>query len=120
MGMTNAQLYFEAAARRVLLSGGNPDDQHDREAVLDVLHAEALRLNGPPVEMTEVEATEEALRLFVRKVRRLHSEAFADVVQRMSDEALMALYAGERRADNRFLDATHRVWPAAPDDEIED
>jgi len=71
-------------------------------------------------EMTDTEATEEALRLFVRKVRRLYPGAFRTVTSLMRDEALIALYAGEARADDRFNDDTVRVWPQPETDEDEE
>ena len=49
--------------------------------------------------MTEQEATDEALLLFTRKVRRLHSEAFAEVWAMLPDGAKEALGMAEARAD---------------------
>lgn len=94
------------------------------------MHAAALRENDAragvvapqlhSIVMTDVEATEEALRLFVRKMRRMHPAAFGDVTMRMSDDALTALYAGEARADARFMDDVRRTWPTPPADQVED
>lgn len=49
--------------------------------------------------MTESQATDEALLLFIRKVRRLHPEAFADVIARLPEGARWALNMAENRAD---------------------
>jgi ABC-type nitrate/sulfonate/bicarbonate transport system substrate-binding protein len=50
-------------------------------------------------QMTETEATDQAVLLFVRKVRRLHPEAFADVIARLPEGARWALTLTENRAD---------------------
>jgi hypothetical protein len=67
-------------------------------------------------EMTQVEATEEALRLLVRKLRRLHPAVYAGLIIRLPDGAMEQLAAAEMRADNAFLKANaegiERTWPA--------
>lgn len=49
--------------------------------------------------MTDAEATDEAMLLFTRKMRRLHTRAFDDVWARLPEGAKRAIYAAERRAD---------------------
>lgn len=49
--------------------------------------------------MTETQATDEAVLLFTRKLRRLHPAAFQDIWHRLPDGAKCAIYAAERRAD---------------------
>lgn len=49
--------------------------------------------------MTDQQATDEALLLTMRKLRRLHPEAFADVMGRLSEGARWALTMSENRAD---------------------
>ncbi len=49
--------------------------------------------------MTDEQATDEAVLLFTRKLRRLHPDAFADVWARLPDGARRALERAERRAD---------------------
>jgi hypothetical protein len=70
--------------------------------------------------MTEQEATDEALLLLVRKMLRLHADAFHDIWNRIPDGAKDALLATERRAD-RVRDAhgaRNLQYPVAdePDD----
>jgi hypothetical protein len=48
---------------------------------------------------TDDEAINEAILLFTRKVRRLHPEAFADVIARLPQEARDMLTLAENRAD---------------------
>lgn len=48
---------------------------------------------------TDQQATDEALLLFVRKVRRLHPNTFADVIGRLPEGARDALNQAELRAD---------------------
>ena len=64
--------------------------------------------------MDDSQATDEAVLLFVRKVRRLHPEAFADVMGRLNEGARWALQMAENRADSN-RDAVGGVaclaWP---------
>jgi hypothetical protein len=72
-------------------------------------------------DFTENEATDEAVLLFTRKMRRLHPGAFADIWQRLPDGAKDALLTSERRADQTRLDSIGRTWakpPLADDDEF--
>lgn len=48
---------------------------------------------------TDSQATDEAVLLLTRKLRRLHREAFADLTARLPEGAREALSAAERRAD---------------------
>jgi hypothetical protein len=69
--------------------------------------------------MTETQATDEAL-LLIRKLRRLHPAAFADLRGRLPEAAYEALTAAERRADvhrDSVGDPAALVWPL---DEEED
>jgi hypothetical protein len=52
--------------------------------------------------MTETQATDEALLLLVRKMRRIHPDAFREVWAKLPDGAQTALLIAETRAD------THR------------
>jgi hypothetical protein len=66
---------------------------------------------------TASQATDEALLLFIRKVRRLHPAAFGDVWAKLPDGAKQALAAAEMRAD--VLRDTNRglTWQPDPTDE---
>lgn len=71
---------------------------------------------------TEAQATDEAVLLLVRKMRRMHPDAFADVWAKISEGAREAIGATERRADTE-RDAngiSPDRWPIEPadDDEI--
>lgn len=48
---------------------------------------------------TDSEATDEALLLFIRKVRRLHPDAYASVLRQLPEGARTALTLAENRAD---------------------
>lgn len=48
---------------------------------------------------TDNEATDEAVLLLVRKLGRLHPEAYADIVRRLPGDARFALILAENRAD---------------------
>jgi hypothetical protein len=52
-----------------------------------------------PQTYTDQEATDEAVLLFVRKLRRLHPDAFAAVMGRLPKGARTALMLAENRAD---------------------
>jgi hypothetical protein len=69
--------------------------------------------------MNEIEATEEAIRMFIRKTRRLHPEAFADVMGKLSEGARWALDGAENRADSRFMkgEVDITAYPMPEDDE---
>jgi hypothetical protein len=73
------------------------------------------------IQMTETEATEEAMRLMIRKVRRMYPEAFAAVMAKMPVGAREILAVAEIRADDRFLtsqrEGTIRTWPVVFEDE---
>jgi hypothetical protein len=68
------------------------------------------------IQMTETDATEEALRLLVRKLRRMQPQAFAAVMAAMPMGARDTLALAEMRADDRFLTAQRegvtRTWPS--------
>lgn len=49
---------------------------------------------------TDAEATDEALRLFTRKLRRLHPDAFEAVWLKLPEGARTALQLAENRADS--------------------
>jgi hypothetical protein len=55
---------------------------------------------------TDQQATEEALLLLTRKLRRLHPEAYADLMSRIPELAQQALHLADNRADK--LRATDR------------
>lgn len=48
---------------------------------------------------SDLRATDEAVLLFVRKLRRLHPEAYADVIGRVGPEIRDALTMADNRAD---------------------
>jgi hypothetical protein len=52
-----------------------------------------------PVPFTDAEATNEALLLFTRKLRRLHPGVFSDVIKKLPEGARFALVLAENRAD---------------------
>ena len=65
--------------------------------------------------MTEAQATEEALLLITRKLRRMAPEAFTKAWGQLPDQAKAALNAAESRAD--LLRNTNTVtWPAPDED----
>jgi hypothetical protein len=53
----------------------------------------------PPVPYTDAEATDEAVLLFTRKLRRLHPGVFSDVMTKLPQGAQDALTMAENRAD---------------------
>lgn len=72
------------------------------------------------IQYSQTEATEEALRLFMRKVARLHPDAHADVLSRLPEGARETLAMAELRADTLFLtdkrDGVTRSYPTAFED----
>jgi hypothetical protein len=66
-------------------------------------------------QMTEAQATEEALLLITRKLQRMAPDAFAKAWGQLPDGAKVALGAAESRAD--LLRNTNTVtWPAQDED----
>jgi hypothetical protein len=74
-----------------------------------------------PATYTEQQATDEAVLLLVRKLRRLHRDAYADLMIKLPQGAQDAIDNAERRADSlRFADqATDitRTYPAPVDED---
>lgn len=72
------------------------------------------------IRYSQTEAAEEALRLFVRKVARLHPDAHADVLSRLPRGAREALAMAELRADTLFVtdqrDGVTRSYPPVFED----
>lgn len=72
------------------------------------------------IEYTQTGATEEALRLFARKVHRLHPGAYADVIRLLPEGAREALQQAEMRADTLMhhdqRDGVTRTYPSVFDD----
>lgn len=64
--------------------------------------------------MTETQATDEALLLFIRKMRRMHPDAFADVWGKVPGGAQTALLRAEMRADV-YRDHHTPAWPVEAD-----
>lgn len=60
---------------------------------------------------TDNQATDEAVLLFTRKMRRIHPAAFADIWKRLPDGAKRALETAERRADQLRDRAEHLAYP---------
>jgi hypothetical protein len=83
-----------------------------------------MTTNEQAIQYSQTEATEEALRLFMRKVARLHPEAHADVLSRLPQGAREALAMAELRADTLFItdrrDGVIRSYPTAFEDSDED
>ncbi len=68
-------------------------------------------------EMTNQQATDEALLLFVRKMRRTNSTAFAEVWAKLPEGAQSALLIAETRADvfrEQVGGAGNLQYPADP------
>lgn len=65
-------------------------------------------------QMTDQEATDEAVLLLTRKLRRLHPEAYADLWAKLPEGARRALQRADIRADVR-RDTKDPVWPVEPD-----
>lgn len=71
----------------------------------------------PAQPYTDAEATDEAVLLLVRRLRRLHPAAYADVLGKLSDGARDALTLADNRADllrhtggpRRFVTISERV-----------
>ena len=70
------------------------------------------------ITMSEQQATEMALMLLIRKMRRLYTAEYVDVLRSLPDEAREALTVAEMRADTLRL-RNEVEWPASPleDDE---
>ena len=64
---------------------------------------------------TDAQATDEAILLFMRKVHRLHPDAYRDVIMKLPPLARDHLEAAERRADDvratDLTDGTTRTYP---------
>lgn len=72
--------------------------------------------------MTDQQATDEAVLLLTRKLRRLHRDAYVDLMSKLPEGARAALDAAERRADT--LRDKHTVeglaYPVTDDDDEDD
>lgn len=66
--------------------------------------------------MTETQATGEALLLFLRKMRRLHPDAFREVWAKLPADAQTALLIAETRADAHRVQAGGAANLRYPDD----
>ena len=66
---------------------------------------------------TEAQATDEAMLLITRKMRRLYPEAFTAVWAKLPDGAKDAIYASELRAD-RVRDAGGLSWKPEADEDL--
>lgn len=78
--------------------------------------------SGTATQMTDQQATDEAVLLLTRKLMRLHPDAYADTLTRMPDGARRAIHAAELRADNLRNQAggpTHLTYPADDYDDNE-
>jgi hypothetical protein len=64
--------------------------------------------------MTQTEATDEAVLLFTRKLRRLQPAAFAELWDKLPVGARLALQRADIRADVR-RDTNDVVWPVEED-----
>lgn len=71
---------------------------------------------------TKAEALDEAVLLFTRKMRRLHTEEFAQVMKMLPDGAREALMLADNRADAvRMRDGFENEYPMLADEfEAED
>lgn len=65
-------------------------------------------------QLTETQATEEALLLICRKLRRMAPDAFTTAWSQLPDGAKLALNAAEARADDLRLHYTV-TWPVQQD-----
>lgn len=62
--------------------------------------------------MTDAEATDEAVLLLTRKLRRLHPTAFRDLMDRLPEGAREALHFADQRADTRrAAQGVPAEWP---------
>jgi hypothetical protein len=70
---------------------------------------------------TDQQATEEALLLLIRKLRRLYPQAHADLMTKLPEGAEIALRMGEMRADTLRAydsrDGITRTYPEVFEDE---
>jgi hypothetical protein len=72
-------------------------------------------------EYTEAQATDEALRMFVRRMRRLHTDAYNSVIVSLSDDVRWALTMADNRADAlRATDQRDGIVRAYPALQLED
>lgn len=64
---------------------------------------------------TEAQALDEAVLLFVRKMRRLYTDAYTDVIRQLPDGAREALNMADVRADRTrvSIPAGSAQWPTA-------
>ena len=72
---------------------------------------------------TTEQATDEAVLLLIRKLRRLHPAVFTDLMNRIPQGAVEALQRSEMRADSNRdagISTTTREWPTDLLDEDED
>ncbi len=65
---------------------------------------------------TDTEATDEALLLFTRKMRRMHPEAFAAVWAKLPDGAKDAILFSEVRADTLRDAQAGKTWQVTEDE----
>jgi hypothetical protein len=65
--------------------------------------------------MTDTEATDEAVLLLVRKLRRLEPEAFSTIWGKLPEGARLALTRADIRADVYRDHHPETVWPVEPD-----
>jgi len=76
-------------------------------------------------EYTDAQATDEAVLLLTRKLRRLHPDVYADVMAKLPSGALDALMLADQRADklrqqdrDSGTERTYRdIWATDDDDE---
>lgn len=68
-------------------------------------------------EMTDSEATDEAVLLLVRKLRRTERDAFDRLMAKLPDDVIRALDAADLRASvyRTKVGIDNIVWPAEPD-----
>lgn len=71
-------------------------------------------------QMDDTEATDEAVLLLTRKLRRLHPAAYADIMSKLPAGARDALNLADVRADRLRDQTEERSWPQEEELEEED
>lgn len=71
------------------------------------------------IEFTDEQATDEAVLLLVRKLRRLHRDAYVDLMGRLPAGARDALMLADQRAEKLRVDGVTRtyrsIWEIEPE-----
>lgn len=74
-------------------------------------------------EYTDAQATDEAVLLLVRKLRRTHQDVYAEIIAKLPQGAQDALMLADQRADKLRMDGVTReyrnIWAGEDDSDDE-